>query len=1209
MFLLDTTEAVTNSGGLVFSPSDLLVGAECEYRLLCRLDESLGRRPRSPDVVADQLLTRTAELGLRHERQLLYAYEREFGPFERASGRGVARIDPPRRMTWADLVDARERTFTAIEAGADVVYQASFFDGSFHGRADFLVRTDHDHALYTVVDAKLARRAKVPALLQLAAYADQLLVAGFLVAPQVRLILGTQATSHYRLTDLLPVYRAWRGRLLAVVDEHLMRDGRAPWGGGVRLCGRCDDCIRAATERRDVLLVGGVYESQRARLRAAGIETVEDLIAATEPPEQMATGMFERLRANAALQFGAADPDGTVTWLQDGTPARLSWQIIDTHPVDALPPPSAGDIFFDFEGDPLWSDDRGRTWGIDYLFGYVERPEQADDPPPFGAFWAHDLAGEREALIGFVDYVMARREQFPDLHVYHYAAYEKTHLLSIAARHGVYEDEVDRLLSEGVLVDLYAVVRRALRISAKSYSIKKLEPLYMGAELRAGEVQDAATSVVAYAEYCDLVVAGRQDDAKAALQAIADYNRYDCVSTLRLSQWLRAAADVVSHRSGSATAQRAVAAPSGSAGDVVGDPDALAAQIRGVVGEDQAARDPDLQALALLGAAIGYYRREAKPFWQQHFSRLSQPVDEWLGRRNAFLVESARVVIDWAVEPGRRTHSRYLELVGRLPEGTDLRVGSAPYLIYATPPACARTSADGDRGWLPGGSLRELGRCRTPGGDRDVLTVREQLPTGAETFAELPMALTPAPGPSTRPQEMAVEATARAAFCAWSEQGELPGDPVLDLLRREPPRLVGDSADLLGEPNAHPAGRPSLQPPIGGDYVEAVTAAVRRLDHSYVAVQGPPGTGKTHLGSRVVARFVRRGWKVGVVAQSHAVVENMLGAVVAAGVSADQVVKKISGDGPSPTAVCPELDGRKLALVAGEPGPGVIGGTAWDFSAERFPAAALDLLVIDEAGQFSLANTIAVARSAKRLLLLGDPQQLPQVAQGTHPEPVDTSALGWLMAGHDVLPREFGYFLSGTWRMHPALADAVSVLSYAGALHAQPAAADRRLEGVLPGIGYVPVAHTGNSVVSTEEAAEVVRQVRAHLGRHWTDGGEPRPLAPTDILVVAAYNAQVWAVREALSAAGLADVTVGTVDRLQGRQAVVVIVTLAASSVADVRRGIGFLLSRNRINVAISRAQWRAVIIRSPELTAFLPHTPRHLAELGAFIGICEGAG
>jgi uncharacterized protein len=358
------------------------------------------------------------------------------------------------------------------------------------------------------------------------------------------------------------------------------------------------------------------------------------------------------------------------------------------------------------------------------------------------------------------------------------------------------------------------------------------------------------------------------------------------------------------------------------------------------------------------------------------------------------------------------------------------------------------------------------------------------------------------------------------------------------------------------------------------------------------------------VGSHVIARLVARGWKVGVVGQSHAVVENLLKtAVTKAGVDPLLVAKDVKHNEAVPWG---QRTAKDVARLLGTPGGALIGGTAWTMTGANVPAGSLDLLVIDEAGQFSLANTLAVAQASSRLLLLGDPQQLPQVSQGAHPEPVDESALGWVSAGHATLPPELGYFLADSWRMTSELCRAVSELSYEGRLRSAPAADLRRLEGVPAGIETVMVEHSGNITSSPEEAAEVVRQVKRHLGLNWHSEQGTGPLDAADILVVAAYNAQVNVIRDALDGAGLPGVRVGTVDKFQGQEAAVVMVSMACSAVAEAPRGMEFLLSRNRINVAVSRGQWRAVVVRAPELTNYLPTHPEGLEQLGGFIGLCQ---
>ena len=468
----------------------------------------------------------------------------------------------------------------------------------------------------------------------------------------------------------------------------------------------------------------------------------------------------------------------------------------------------------------------------------------------------------------------------------------------------------------------------------------------------------------------------------------------------------------------------------------------------------------------------------------------------------------------------------------------------------------------------------------------------------------------PAPGEDSEPS--VAPSSSRALPSVLDAAASLTGveSASADLLFRRAPRLKKSASNTK---NAENLPREVDFPGSALPTVDAVHAAVRALDHSYVAVQGPPGAGKTFLASHVIARLVAEGAKVGVVAQSHAVIENLMLACCARdGFDASRAVR-LRGKSVTPDAPWAEVSDSELTeLIAGAGGL-LFGGTVWDYVSERrVPAGSLDVLVVDEAGQFSLTNTVAAARAARSVLLLGDPQQLPQVSTGVHPYPVDVSALGWLSDGAAALDPRFGYFLGESWRMDSALCERVSWLSYDGALASAAAAAGRALQGVAPGVVSYPVEHVGCSVRSVQEAQAVVDCVRELLGREWVPaaGAAPRPLAAEDCIVVAAYNAQVDCVREALIAAGLADssgagVRVGTVDKFQGQEAAVVLVSLASSRV-DSGRGAGFVLSPNRLNVAVSRGQWRAVLVHSPLVARSVPQDVEEVLALSGFAGLVE---
>ncbi|GAA1997770.1 TM0106 family RecB-like putative nuclease [Microbacterium pumilum] len=1173
---------IPEDGRIVWSASDLKAAAECEFAWLRAIDARLDRVPAVEDP-EDLTLERAGRLGMAHERRVLAEYLERYGE-------GVVQIPEVRSSDAAGLADAVERTAAALASDADVIYQAAFSTRDFVGFADFLVRDEDGR--WIVQDTKLARHARVTALMQLAAYVDQLDRLGAERSQRVELLLGDGSVSAHAVDDLLPVFRLRRERLAALIADRRLDLGSGgaaiAWGDprgelDVIACGRCATCDAEVVASRDLLLVAGMRPVQRERLRGAGIHTIDSLAATEIGPAGMNPDTFVMLRTQARLQLES--PAGTPALFpahhdgDEGAPVREApvptYEVVAPTTLMALPRPDRGDMFFDFEGDPLHTEpvptvlDGTAQWGIDYLFGWVDDREQ------YTALWAHTFADEKRALESFLDIVNLRRLQFPGMHIYHYAPYEPSHLLAMAARHGVREADVDRLLRDGVFVDLYPIVRRALRVGSRSYSIKKLEPLYMGAEVRTSDVQKGDDSIVRYVEARALAEDGRADEARGILDDLADYNRYDCVSTRRLRDWLVDRARDAGLRP----------SPNPEPGEGAYEP-----SVRALTLESLALAHPadsaDAQSLRLGAAAIDYYPREAKSFWATHFLRLREPVSLWEETRDVVALDSQRCVVveDWRRAEGNRSESRILELRGELAPGTRLSEGSDPFALYDLP---VTFPFDASPRWIHAHHQVQVLEVLDDG------ALIEERAIQGETWDELPIALTPPSPPRALNQQVAIDAWADAAI---AEAPGLPEDPATDILRRRPPRTLS---------GALPAST--------GDDVDAIVNAVVDLDRSYLAVQGPPGTGKTYVGSHVIARLIReRAYKVGIVAQSHAVVENMLDRIVASGVPRELVAKAPKSAAADLSFTAITKNGMAEFTAEHADSGFVVGGTAWDFSHEgRIPRGSLDLLVIDEAGQFSLASTIAVSLASPRLLLLGDPQQLPQVSQGTHPEPVDTSALGWVMDGADVIPLDFGYFLARTWRMHPAVAEPVSRLSYEGELAAHPSTALRALEGVAPGVHAIAVRHHGNATQSAEEAAVVVEVVRDVIGRAWSDisigdDGETtrvpaRPLGQRDLIVVTPYNAQQVTVEAALAAAGFPDVPVGTVDKFQGQEAAVAIVSLAASSGRDAPRGLEFLLLRNRLNVAISRAKHTAYLVHSPGLLDDLPRTPEGVARLSGF--------
>jgi predicted RecB family nuclease len=1142
-------------GTWVISPQDLISEYECTHKVA--LDSAVAHRnleaPKIQNAALDLLRTKGLEFEAKRLNELPDTLR-------------VKELATPRHSIDAYQA-AWETTSRAMDEEYDVIYQATLFTGDFVGFADFLIaakdetgqllRDDAGRVIYEPVDTKSARSAKTNAIIQVGAYADALVRLGCPAPLQVHLWLKGDSDWSGPAEKYMNVAREYRERLQASLPSL----GAVPtplWAPPCAGCGHCrwtEQCDAGRREARDISLIQEIRATTRAKLVQAGFGTMEAIAAATDEdrPSGVSVQTFERLRSQAAIQ------------IEGEQAGEVVFEITDEQQLNSMPPRSPGDLWFDMEGDPHARDGKG----LEYMFGYGYLRDGEFD---FDHVDAYDSAGERVAFEAFIDHVMATWAKYPDMHVYHYANYERAALLRLAQRMGTREAEVDALLRVGRLVDLYTMVRKAFRFSTESLSIKYVEAVY-GLSHKSEDVSTAMDSVIQFEEVLQLRSEGRFDDAQAIFDQIVSYNRLDCESTMKLDDWIR---------------KQMTAPPRPTERPYVGDgsdedsedepaehPTAvlIRALEAGLPPEDEP-RTPDQQARALLAAALQYHRREARPAWWKLFELIQADVETLESANDVLLIDDANGT-DWQGGPRGGKPKRTLDVSSHTQDAREVFDSTGDvFLLYEDAPVGMNT---------PAGSMRGYTDSKLTSSGRDGLSIQETSGREKETWEEMPIAVLPGKPISTKPIEKALAGAARAVY--ESGHGVLPRAAWTDLLLGAPPRLNGPL-------------------PRSGDSVDDVVAAFENCPDSYIAVQGPPGTGKTYVGSNTVARLAAQGWRIGVVAQSHAVVDNFLAAV------AKHPGTKIGKEAPSNPREQHPWHVAKLDKFTAEQNAGyVIGGTAWTFSRPTVAALNLDLLVIDEAGQFALPNAIACALAAQRVLLLGDPQQLPQVSQAAHPDGIEDSVLAHVSAGAATLPENRGYFLAETYRMHPAITERVSRLQYEGKLGAAAVTSMRHLDGIEPGVHAVEIPHEGNTTSSIEEAREVVRLTRDLIGRQWTgarDGATeaPRALTASDVIVVAAYNAQVRLIRRQLEEAGLSDVKVGTVDKFQGREEVAVIVSMATSSADDLPRDIEFLLSPNRLNVAISRAQWVSYIVHSPTLRTVAPTTVTGLERLGGFLGL-----
>jgi predicted RecB family nuclease len=1104
-------------GQWLYSPSDLTGFAACEH--LAQLERRAAlheiERPERDDPLLDVLSRR----GEEHEEQVLADHP--------AAAHGVVRIDAD-TSTLAGLERAAAETIAAMRSGVGLVYQATFLHDGWVGHADFLERAGAPSALgdwsYEVADAKLARSVKPGALLQVCAYSEQVeRIQG--VAPEKVYVLTGDGERHpYRLTDLAAYYRALKARFLVAVSAN----DPSTYPEKVSHCAICrwDSVCRAQRRADDHLsLVAGMRRDQARKFAAAGVQTVHALAARDVDAATVDIGapVLERLRSQAALQVKGA---GAPRPLYELLPPDESETGGPSRGLAALPEPSPGDLFLDFEGDPYAADG-----GLEYLFGVVEL---VDGEPRYHAFWAHDRAAEKRAFEALIDFVTDRRRRHPDLHVYHYASYEPTRIGRLMGLHGTREVEVDDLLRGKVLVDLFRILRDSVRLSTESYSLKSVEGLYMD---RTGDaVLDAGASIVWYERYLT-------ERDPELLDELATYNEADCASLVHLRRWLE-------DRRAEAGVERAPPEPAPEREELrqwEREIQELADGLTHDVPDDHAERDDEQQARWRLAQLLWWHRREDKPAWWKFFERVERATEEELVDDRE-CIGGLRHIGQVGTDKQSTVHRYEFE-----PQDHKFGMGNTPH-DPATSVGAGTIVAIGD-------DFVELKR-------------------GGRTAARgHPRALIP-----SGPFPIAVLREAVRAVAEWvCDHGiDVPGPyrAVRDLLLRRPPRITASSTGAALQ-------RHDEEP------LAAACRLITELDATYLPIQGPPGSGKTHAGAHMICMLLRTGRRVGVTAHTHSAITNLLAKVCEIadehGVEIRGLQKVDEGRGCADDGIecTASNDVVEAALAKGT--VALVAGTAWLWSRAGMRDT-VDVLFVDEAGQMSLANVVAVSGATRSLVLLGDPQQLAQPSQGSHPPGAGVSALQHVLGGAETIAPDRGLFLDATWRMHPSVCAYISEIAYESRLHSAPGMELQSVDG-FAGLRFVPVEHEGNRVRSPEEAAVVRALVDKLVGTTRIDEkDERRKVSLNDVLIVAPYNAHVAELRRVVP-----DARIGTVDKFQGQEGFVAIYSMASSSVEDAPRGMNFLYDLHRLNVAVSRARAVGIVVCSPELLRVLCRTPEQV--------------
>ena len=1121
----------TIDGQIRFSANDLVNHLAC--RRLTELNNEVASGIRVAPGGWDPELALLRERGLAHEQAYIEHLKDQGEQVTIIEGVGVD------DGSFAD-------TMAAMRASDQVIYQAALRHGSFAGRADILRRVDVPSALgewsYEVTDTKLARDTRSGTILQLSLYSDligalqgELPEFMYVVAPWTEF-----EPQQYRTSDYAAYYRFIRRWLERSVDGTGMT---GVYPDPKEHCGVCrwsDQCSRRRREDDHLCLVAGISTSQITELTERAIDHTARL--ATEPlpitwqPKRGAQSGYARVREQARLQVESRGKDIPL------------YEILPPEPetgLALLPEPTVADIFLDLEGDPFV----GRA-GLEYLIGYLTVDENGQEH--YSALWAFDQEAEKRNFEEFVDWVMKRWEESPDMHIYHFAPYEPGAFKRLMCRYATREEEVDRMLRAGLFVDLYRVVRGGLRAGVESYSIKELEQFFgFTREVSLSAANSALFALSRALEFGDPDAIEGTD-----MEAVAGYNRDDCASTLHLRDWLEGIRGCLVAEG--ETIERPVS-DDGAASEEISERQrmiqALADRIAGDVDPWEDDKDSQQYGRWVLANILDWHRREEKATWWEYF-RLSELSVEELSNERAALAG--------------------LEFVGKIDDP-----GRTPVHRYRFP--------------VQETNMRASQNLRAAGGDS--LGTLVSLDAESYTIDIKKLGRTadvhpPAVFAHDRVDPKVLQEALLRLGQYVADQGITGNGPyraARELLQRKAPSLGGEPIRATGE--------------------TALDAALRiagKGDFGVLPIQGPPGTGKTYTAARMICELVRKGRRVGITANSHKVIANLLDEVMSAAEVSSldlRAVRKISSDpeDAAPKGVTLTKDnGQVFQELAGSCQVGA--GTAWLWARPE-AMDAVDVLFVDEAAQMSLANVLAVSHAGPNLVLVGDPQQLDQPTQGVHPEGTDGSALGHLLGDRQTISEDQGLFLEETWRLHPDVCAFTSEVFYEDKLVVRPGLNRQHIvsSGPLTGTGlrFVPVSHRGNQSSAAEEVdavASLVHKLTDGASR-WIDRyGLEHTIGLDDVLIIAPYNAQVFKMQERLPGAN-----VGTVDKFQGQEAPVVIYSMATSAPEEAPHGMEFLYSLNRLNVATSRARCVCILVGSPDLFTPECRSPRQMRLGNAF--------
>lgn len=1111
---------------MTFSPTDLVRFFESEFSSYMDhfekiISETLRKELGVHRDPLDPLYSLIIEMGNKHEKNMISEIEKT---------KSVIKIKTDRSNRNASI----EQTLSAMKEGAENIYQAAIQKDIIFGYADLIVKTKGKSLLgdhyYIPYDFKLSRNPKPTALIQLCCYCDILRSLQGVLPPSFIVITKDGSSHSFKTDDFFYFYQFLKKQFLSYHShfstEHIPIPSKTAnhkdWSTFAR---------KRLHTLNDISLIAGIRSVHIELLRKKGINTLSEFIQKKDLNiKGIPKTTLRILTDQARIQLDSIG--------QTKPKFKLLPHKGERRGLELLPKENSADVFFDMEGYPLLGKE-----GLEYLYGNAIEEDQK-----YISFWAANEQEEANTFKKWLDWVYERWQQNPGMHIYHYGHYEISTIKRLMGKYGIGEQKIDDMLRNSVFIDLHRIVTQSLRIGVSSYSIKEVEKLY--AQKRATDIQYGGHAAYLFSQFLN---SNDEMEKSPFLAEIKTYNQEDCFSLQKLCQFLW---NLQKTHNIPYIPLQEEESPKHKPKNIKKECQEKAQELLKRVPFPKrnlhvSQVEQDLYISNILAHLLEFHIREDKPGWWDYFLRLDMKEEEMLEDRSTIV--SCSLVSS--------SYGKY-KIQFEVDQEISFDIGSTVSILENN---IWDTYTILDIDLLNGFLVLKPNKYHNIPSDKKFTLISEKNDFYKKNIFS------------------SILKTANH----FSPQRPYLGlkKCIHDLLLKQSPDISNPKGALISDNN---------------QLLKEVSSFILNLKNSVSCIQGPPGCGKTYTAAHIILKLIKEQKRIGITANSHKSILNILKTINDQEKISFKCQKVIDSRNQTEEKLfLKDIPIESTTSNEVNPKAQLVGGTTFFFSRPN-QESMYDYLFVDEASQVSLANIVAAARATKNIILIGDQNQLDQPIQSSHPGESGLSALTYYTDGNTTISKDKGVFLPVSYRMHPSICNFISRRFYNGKLKPHSTTTHQKIifpnppkekdlqlanqKSSLPksGLCFIPVEHSGNTHSSVEEAKVTAYIYQKLLKAQWIDQKKAtKPITPHDILIVSPYNFQVACLKKEIK---IEEARIGTVDKFQGQEAPVCILSLASSTIHSAPRGISFLFNKNRLNVALSRARCLSIIVGSKNL-------------------------